>query len=64
MKIIQERLERESEVSVVQTAPTVTFETELRDGTVQHVSWYGPLLIPADTSSSNGEFLERSVGYV
>ncbi|MCK4659295.1 MAG: translation elongation factor 4 [Phycisphaerae bacterium] len=37
MKIIQERLERESDVNVVQTAPTVTFEVALRDGTVMRI---------------------------
>lgn len=34
MKIIQERLERESDVNVVQTAPTVTYEVLYKDGTV------------------------------
>ncbi|MCH8966455.1 MAG: elongation factor 4 [Planctomycetes bacterium] len=34
MKIIQERLEREGNVSVVQTAPTVTYEVLLKDGSV------------------------------
>ncbi|WP_428388121.1 translation elongation factor 4 [Mucisphaera sp.] len=34
MDIIQERLEREGDVSLVQTAPTVTYEVALRDGTV------------------------------
>jgi GTP-binding protein LepA len=34
MDIIQERLERESAVAVVQTAPTVTYEVLLKDGTV------------------------------
>ncbi|NOT00397.1 MAG: elongation factor 4 [Phycisphaerales bacterium] len=34
MKIIQERLERESDVSLVQTAPTVTYEIVLRTGEV------------------------------
>ncbi len=38
MKIIQERLERESDVNVVQTAPTVTFEVLLNDGTAKRVS--------------------------
>jgi GTP-binding protein LepA len=38
MKIIQERLERESDVNVVQTAPTVTFEVELNDGSVRRVA--------------------------
>jgi GTP-binding protein LepA len=37
MKIIQERLERESDISVVQTAPTVTFEVTLTDGKVHHI---------------------------
>ena len=32
MDIIQERLERESEVTIVQTAPTVTYEVELAGG--------------------------------
>ncbi len=35
MKIIQERLERESEVDVLQTAPTVGFELLLRGGKVE-----------------------------
>jgi len=34
MDIIQERLEREADVSLVQTAPTVTYEVEQRDGTI------------------------------
>ncbi len=37
MKIIQERLEREGDVNIVQTAPTVTYEVELKDGTVMHI---------------------------
>ncbi len=37
MKIIQERLERESDVNVVQTAPTVTYEIALRDGSVEEI---------------------------
>ncbi|HEY3243330.1 MAG TPA: translation elongation factor 4 [Phycisphaerae bacterium] len=37
MKIIQERLERESDISLVQTAPTVTYEVKLRDGEVVHI---------------------------
>ena len=37
MKIIQERLERESDVNVVQTAPTVTYEVAMKDGTVKHI---------------------------
>ncbi len=37
MKIIQERLERENDVTVVQTAPTVTYEALLKNGTVLRI---------------------------
>jgi len=37
MEIIQERLEREGGVEVVQTAPTVSYEVLLRDGTVKRI---------------------------
>ena len=43
MDIVQERLERECGVSVVQTAPSVTYEVELRDGTVKRVESAGDL---------------------
>jgi len=37
MKIIQERLERESDIDVVQTAPTVGFEIVFKDGVVRRI---------------------------
>jgi len=37
MEIIQERLEREANVEVVQTAPTVTYEIVLTDGSVKRI---------------------------
>jgi len=37
MEIIQERLERESDVDVVQTAPTVSYEVLTTDGEVQRI---------------------------
>ena len=37
MKIIQERLERESDIDVVQTAPTVGFEVVFKDGVVRRI---------------------------
>ncbi len=37
MKIIQERLERESDVNVVQTAPTVTYEVAMKNGEIKHI---------------------------
>jgi GTP-binding protein LepA len=43
MDIIQERLERECGVSVVQTAPSVTYEVVLREGTVKRVESAGDM---------------------
>ena len=37
MEIIQERLEREFNIEVVQTAPTVTYEILLTDGTIKRI---------------------------
>jgi GTP-binding protein LepA len=37
MEIVQERLERESDVDVVQTAPTVSYEILLKDGTIKRI---------------------------
>jgi GTP-binding protein LepA len=37
MEIIQERLEREFNIDVVQTAPTVTYEIKMTDGTVKRI---------------------------
>ena len=37
MEIIQERLEREFHIEVVQTAPTVTYEMKLTDGTIKRI---------------------------
>src|SRR3954467_3631187 len=37
MEIIQERLEREFNIEVVQTAPTVTYEIALTDGTTKRI---------------------------
>jgi len=43
MDIVQERLERECGVSVVQTAPSVTYEVLLRDGSLKRVESAGDL---------------------
>jgi GTP-binding protein LepA len=37
MEIIQERLEREFHIEIVQTAPTVTYEIKMTDGTVKRI---------------------------
>src|SRR5258708_30200098 len=47
MEIIQERLEREFSVEVVQTAPTVTYEIKLTDGTVKRID--APSAVPTPT---------------
>jgi GTP-binding protein LepA len=44
MEIIQQRLERESDLSLVQTAPNVTYEILNRKGEVEHIS--NPTRIP------------------
>src|SRR5215213_4697666 len=44
MEIVQQRLERESNLSLVQTAPNVTYEIVGKDGEVRHIS--NPTRIP------------------
>ena len=44
MEIVQQRLERESNLSLVQTAPTVTYEIVTREGETLHIS--NPTRIP------------------
>ena len=44
MEIIQERLEREFQTEVVQTAPTVTYKIKMRDGTMLEV--HNPAELP------------------
>jgi GTP-binding protein LepA len=48
MEIIQERLEREFNIEVVQTAPTVTYEILLTDGTVKRID--APSELPNPTN--------------
>ena len=36
MEIVQERLEREFDMDLITTAPTVVYEVEMRDGTHHH----------------------------
>ncbi|MGD1277431.1 MAG: translation elongation factor 4 [Tepidisphaeraceae bacterium] len=47
MEIIQERLEREFHIEVVQTAPTVSYEVKLTDGTVKRID--APSQLPNPT---------------
>ena len=43
MEIVQERLERESDIDLVQTAPNVTYEVLLTDGTLKRVEKPGDI---------------------
>jgi GTP-binding protein LepA len=54
MEIIQERLEREFETEVVQTAPTVTYKIKMNDGTEREV--HNPAELP--NSGTYDEVLE------
>jgi GTP-binding protein LepA len=48
MEIIQERLEREFNIEVVQTAPTVTYEIKMTDGAVERID--APSELPNPTN--------------
>lgn len=47
MEIIQERLEREFNIEVIQTAPTVTYEIQMTDGTTKRID--SPSELPNNT---------------
>ncbi|MCH8165115.1 MAG: elongation factor 4 [Planctomycetes bacterium] len=51
MEIIQERLEREGGVQLVQTAPTVSYEIELRDGSLVEIHNPADLPDPSNIKS-------------
>ena len=48
MDIVQERLEREYEISLIITAPTVVYQVVSNDGVIQHV--HNPARLPAANS--------------
>ncbi len=61
MKIIQERLERESDVNVVQTAPTVTYEVQLRDGSVVRIQSPSQMPDPSHVEEIREPFCRANV---
>jgi len=54
MEIVQERLEREHDIDMIQTAPTVTYKIRLENGTEQEI--HSPGQLP--TSDKYAEILE------
>jgi GTP-binding protein LepA len=46
MEIVQERLEREHDIDMIQTAPTVTYQIKLPNGTLQEIHSPGQLPTP------------------
>ncbi|MHC4431997.1 MAG: translation elongation factor 4, partial [Planctomycetota bacterium] len=46
LEIIQERLERENDIEVIQTAPTVSYEVVIKDGVVKRIESPGQLPEP------------------
>lgn len=61
MRIIQERLERESAVSVVQTAPTVTFEILKTNGEVIHIESPSELPDPAQIAEIREPMINANI---
>ena len=51
MEIIQQRLEREGGVEIVQTAPTVTYQIAMRDGSVKEIHSAADLPDPSQIES-------------
>jgi GTP-binding protein LepA len=61
MEIVQERLERECGVSVVQTAPSVTYEVLLNDGTTMQVEAAGDLPDLSKVSELREPWIEMQI---
>ncbi len=61
MKIIQERLERESEVDLVQTAPTVGFEVLFKDGAVRIIESPADMPPPDQTTEIREPYVRTEI---
>jgi GTP-binding protein LepA len=61
MEIVQERLERESKVEVVQTAPSVTYEIETRSGETKKIDNPGQLPDPSAIKEIREPIVRASV---
>ncbi len=61
MEIVQERLEREFDVEVVQTAPTVTYEVATTDGTVTRIDAPSQLPDPSQIQEVREPIIKMNV---
>ena len=61
MEIIQERLERENDIEVVQTAPTVSYEVVTKDGTVSRIESPGDLPDPSGIAELREPFVRLEI---
>ena len=61
MEIIQERLEREYEIELITTAPTVVYEVEMRDGTVRNIDNPARLPEPNDIAEIREPMIQADI---
>jgi len=61
MEIVQERLERENDIEVVQTAPTVSYEVVTKDGAVKRIESPGQLPDPSHIEELREPFVRLEV---
>ena len=61
MEIIQERLERENDIEVVQTAPTVSYEVVTKDGAVNRIESPGDLPDPSGIDELREPFVRLEI---
>ena len=64
MEIVQERLERESRMDIVQTAPNVTYEILDTDGQVQRVDSPSEVPDPTKIVEFRDELPKTNVGKI
>ncbi len=61
MEIIQERLEREFNIEVIQTAPTVTYEVAMTDGTTKRIDSPSELPNPTHVTEIREPFINMQL---
>lgn len=61
MEIVQERLERENDIEVVQTAPTVSYEVVTKDGVVKRIESPGQLPDPSHIEELREPFVRLEI---